>query len=356
MLPDATTTTLTSSLNPATTGQSVTFTAKLFGSYATPVGPVNFLDNGTLIGTATVNPSGIAALSTTALTSGTHAITAVYAATTNFIGSSVAVTQVISPTSTAVATATMLSSSANPATVGQSVTITANVAATVASTVSPTGTITFTDSAGSSGNTVLGTATLTNGLATFTTSTFALGPHYITASYTGDTANAPSSSATFTQTINAIPPPSTVSFLLTPAVNAVTLETGNSQNVLVRITPVNGFNQAVKLSCANLPDSATCTFAATTFPAGGASSTLKTNHRRAQRLRPQHPLQPEYRGPPNLPPSLPAALLEAAQPTQTHPINPPLSPTEHTSYVRTHPRRPPSSSRSPNAAEPSAAS
>ena len=275
VLPDATTATLTSSLNPATTGQPVTFTAKLLGSFATPVGPVNFLDNGSLIGTATVNPSGIAALSTTTLTSGTHSITAVYAATTNFNSSSAAVTQVVSPASTAVATATMLSSSANPAIVGQSVTITANVAATVASKIAPTGTISFTDSTGSSGNTILGTATLANGLATFTTSAFALGPHYITASYSGDPNNAASISSAFTQTINPIPPPSTVSFLLTPAVNAITLETGDGQNILVRVTPVNGFNQAVKLSCANLPDSATCTFATTTIPAGGATTTLK---------------------------------------------------------------------------------
>ena len=46
---------------------------------------------------------------------------------------------------------------------------------------SPTGTVTFLD-----GSTSLGTGTVTGGVATFTTSSLAIGAHVITASYGGD--------------------------------------------------------------------------------------------------------------------------------------------------------------------------
>ena len=214
--PDATTATLATSLNPAPTGQTLTLTATLTGSFATPTGPIAFLDNGALIGTATLNSSGNAILSTSALTAGTHLINAVYAATPNFNAATTAVlTQLITPASNAAATATMVSSSANPSVAGQSVTLTANVVPVTSSKVAPTGTVTFTDSTGSSGNVVLGTATLSSaGLATFTSSTLALGNHYITATYSGDATSAPSISPTFTQLINSAALPPATSFVI----------------------------------------------------------------------------------------------------------------------------------------------
>ena len=72
----STTTALSSSLNPSTSGQSVTFTAAVTG--ATPTGTVQFFDGANSLGTGTVNGSGIATLATSALTVGTHPITAVY--------------------------------------------------------------------------------------------------------------------------------------------------------------------------------------------------------------------------------------------------------------------------------------
>ncbi len=100
VLPDATTATLTSTLNPAPTGTSLTLAATLTGTYAIPTGPVSFFDNGTLIGAATLNPSGSAILTTATLTAGTHSITAAYAATQNFNASaSPALIQTIKPRS-----------------------------------------------------------------------------------------------------------------------------------------------------------------------------------------------------------------------------------------------------------------
>ncbi|MGZ7079309.1 MAG: tandem-95 repeat protein, partial [Thermoanaerobaculia bacterium] len=71
----ATSTSLLSSLNPSTAGQSVTFTATVTPSAAT--GTVTFKDGTTPIGTQPL-AGGSAALTTSALSKGTHSITATY--------------------------------------------------------------------------------------------------------------------------------------------------------------------------------------------------------------------------------------------------------------------------------------
>jgi streptogramin lyase len=71
-----TTTTLTSSANPAKLGAKITFTAKVSPSAAT--GKVTFKDGTKTLGTATLK-KGVATFSTTKLALGTHQITAVYA-------------------------------------------------------------------------------------------------------------------------------------------------------------------------------------------------------------------------------------------------------------------------------------
>jgi sugar lactone lactonase YvrE len=66
----------------------------------------------------------------------------------------------------------------------------------------PTGTVTFMD-----GATTLGTGTLSDGTATYTTSTLAVGSHAITAVYNGGALLLGSTSAVFTQVVNAAPTP-----------------------------------------------------------------------------------------------------------------------------------------------------
>ncbi len=83
-----TTTTLTSSLNPAQSGQAVTFTATVTSGFkGTPTGSVNFFSGTTNIGTSSLNGSGVAALTTSTLTSGSDSITATYGGDTNFVTS-----------------------------------------------------------------------------------------------------------------------------------------------------------------------------------------------------------------------------------------------------------------------------
>jgi sugar lactone lactonase YvrE len=102
--PASTATALVSSLNPATTGQSVTFTATITvtgSGSGTPQGTVAFYNGKVLLGSetvATVNGQQQASYSTTALSVGNHAITATYTDTTdsNFAAStSTALSQVV---------------------------------------------------------------------------------------------------------------------------------------------------------------------------------------------------------------------------------------------------------------------
>ncbi|MDE2473242.1 MAG: Ig-like domain repeat protein, partial [Bradyrhizobium sp.] len=76
----ATTTTVVSSSNPSQFGSNVTFTATVSGapSGLTPTGTVTFEDGATVIGSGSLNGSGQAAFSTSALSGGSHSITAVY--------------------------------------------------------------------------------------------------------------------------------------------------------------------------------------------------------------------------------------------------------------------------------------
>ena len=93
----ATTTSLLSSQNPATTGQTVTFTATVVPSGAgTPTGSVTFLDGVTSLATIAINASGVATFATSALALGPHTITATYGGDPSFNGStSPAVVEVI---------------------------------------------------------------------------------------------------------------------------------------------------------------------------------------------------------------------------------------------------------------------
>jgi hypothetical protein len=185
----STTTALTSSLNPSSTGQAVTFTAAISPSLG-PTGTVEFFDNANSIGTVALS-GGSASLTTATLTVGTHSITATYSGNTNFSGST------SSPVAQAVGvigTATALTSSLDPSVFGQAVTFTA----TVNPFSGPTGTVQFFD-----GVSVLGTVALSGGTASLTTSGLAVGTHFITATYSGDSNFGGSTSSPVTQTVSA---------------------------------------------------------------------------------------------------------------------------------------------------------
>jgi hypothetical protein len=83
VLQDATTASVTSSVNPAAYGESVLFTATVQGAHAAALGPVTFLDGTTALGTVALSSAGAASLSISSLAAGVHPITVVYGATQN---------------------------------------------------------------------------------------------------------------------------------------------------------------------------------------------------------------------------------------------------------------------------------
>src|SRR5208337_5418228 len=90
-----TTTILSSSQNPSSFGQSVTFTASATPQFSgTVTGPVTFYDGTTLLKTVAVS-KGVAKFTTSTLTSGAHSITATYKGNASFIGSSASLTQTV---------------------------------------------------------------------------------------------------------------------------------------------------------------------------------------------------------------------------------------------------------------------
>jgi hypothetical protein len=90
-----TTTALTSSLNPSSFGQAVTFTVAVTSLAGTPTGVVTLQDGTTALGTVPLAAGG-ATLTTSGLAVGSHAITAVYGGDASFEGSaSAAVSQTV---------------------------------------------------------------------------------------------------------------------------------------------------------------------------------------------------------------------------------------------------------------------
>ncbi len=175
-----TSTTLKSSLNPSTFYQPVKFTATVTATFGgTPGGSVNFKDGSTVIGSGSLNSSGVATYTTTGLSAGTHTITAVYQGNSNFVKSSSSGLQQKVNQAKSITT---LTSSLNPSHKGNKVSFTAHVTGQYGG--APGGTVTFKD-----GSTVIGTATINQATknAKFSTTKLTVGTHSITATYGGAT-------------------------------------------------------------------------------------------------------------------------------------------------------------------------
>lgn len=183
----ATSTALGTSASSLSTGQSLTLTATVTGSGAT--GTVQFTDNGGNLGVAVALSSGTASLSTT-LSAGSHSLAAVYSGDKTHQPS----TSPAATVSVLVASTTSLSATPTLATVGQAVTLTASVAGNA-----PTGTVQFMDGGNNLGTPVA----VGNGVATLSTNQLVVGSHNVSAAYSGDAGNAPSTSSSTPVSVNA---------------------------------------------------------------------------------------------------------------------------------------------------------
>ena len=92
---------------------------------------------------------------------------------------------------------------------------------------------------------------------------------YFTAGLTGETHGLLGAIAKDTTT-------GTAGFNFTAASGSASLTAGDSAKFTVNVVPVNGFGGTVNLACANLPISATCTFAPTTLSVASTAITTGT--------------------------------------------------------------------------------
>ena len=263
----ATTTSLTATPNPVTTGQTLTLTATVRGSGSTtPDGTVSFMNGSTPLGTAPLNPSGVATLTLTTLGVGTYNVTAQYAGNTNFLSSASAA---VSVTVSSLATTTSLTASPNPVVSGQTLTLTA----TVQGPGAPDGTVSFL-----SGSTLLGTGTLnSSGVATLTTTLLAAGTYSLTAQYAGDANLLASTSAAVSLTVNAQAGTADQAFSLNTAGSGLsqTVQPGKSAVYTLNVSPSLGTTlPAITFTTSGLPQGYTATFSPQTIAEGSGATNV----------------------------------------------------------------------------------
>jgi large repetitive protein len=208
-----------SPVSPTTTGTPVTFTATLTPSAA--VGAVQFMDNGSALGSAVTVSGGTAtSVATSALPAGTHSITAVFTPTSaaSFTAStSSAISYVVNAAGATATTTTVAASPPSPTTAGTSVTFTATVTPNTAA-----GSVQFKDGTNNLGSAV----TVASGTATLTTTMLSQATHSISAVFTPTTLTAfnTSTSASISYQVNASSTAltTTTALAVSPATTAAT--------------------------------------------------------------------------------------------------------------------------------------
>ena len=188
----STATVVSSAPNPSSYGQAIVLTAVVTTSGSSvPTGNVTFKNGTTSLGTGALNASGIATISTTKLSVGSDSLTASYNGDSlNGKSTSSVVAQTISPAQLMMT----LTSSPNPSTAGKSVKFIAMLASNGSL---PNGQqVTF-----SYNGTMIGTAIISAGKATLSTTALPSGGDVVTASYAGGADYSPAS-ASITQIVN----------------------------------------------------------------------------------------------------------------------------------------------------------
>jgi hypothetical protein len=269
--PVASTVTLQSSANPSSYGQSVTFTASISDNLGIeyhqiltsgtitfsgfPTGPVTIPVPSTIL-----SNTNTVTYTTNTMPAGSYPITESYSGNASLNPStSTALTQIV----TRGATVTTIAVNPNPAYQTQAVTLSAQVSGPLAV---PTGTIQFLD-----GGAPLASATVANGQAIFATAALAPGTHILTASYSGDANNNPSTSPPITETIL----PSTFIVSVTPT--SISLVTGHHTTLKVTATSVGAFTDTISFSNGSVPLYTSAIFAPTTVhltPGSTSTSSL----------------------------------------------------------------------------------
>ena len=272
----------------------VTFTANVTATTGALTGNVTFVDtsNGNShLATVAIDNTGTASFATSALASGTHVLTAIYAGDANHQGSTsnAATVTVSASTAVAVSVNTAVTQPVTAPRFGQSVTITASVVPQTI-TSAPTGTVIFTvDGIVQAASPVSGSS------ASITLTGLSTASHTVLAAYSGDSVYASGTAAPLTVVVNPETTSTTISastsstlrfqpVTLTAMVNSasaqangvsllgsVSFYTGGS---LIGSAALNASNVAV-YSTSTLPpgaDSITASYSGTTNEAASASA------------------------------------------------------------------------------------
>jgi hypothetical protein len=258
------TVTVTSQKSPSTFGETVVYKAQVTSGTLLPVGTVTFYrDVSTFLGSATIDGTGFATLSSAEVPGGTHPISAYFEGSANFAAapSQISWNQVVNT----VSSAAVLGASPNPSGPGEPVVLSCTVTSAAGS---PTGTVGFKD-----GATLVGQATAPvssgAGVAVWSLATTALagGVHSLTCEYSGNGSIDPSKSAAVTQLVGPIATQTTL--------NASTTSTSYGQSVtlkaVVAAVPSTGGTPTGTVSFLDTTASGTVTLGSAPLSAGSAT-------------------------------------------------------------------------------------
>jgi hypothetical protein len=261
--PGTTTTALTYSPTPPVAGQPITLSATVTGSVSTPVptGTVQFYDGTTQLTTGSL-ASGVATATATLSPGKTHSLTAKYVGDTNFSSSTSSAVSAVGGT---IASVTGLSSSTYTSTYGSNVTFTAVVTPdpSVTTTLVPSGKVNF-----YSNGTLLGFATLTKGVANYSTTALPVGLASITATYVGDTNFATSNSSDY----NGVTVSAAAGTLTASVAPSSSVPYGATATVTATLTLSNGGTPTGTIT-ATIPGTNGGTYTGTLVPNTGGSAT-----------------------------------------------------------------------------------
>lgn len=282
---------LTSSANPSNSGQSVTFTATVTGSAGPPTGTMDFRDGATSIAACSAVPlsGGSASCATASLSAGGHSITARYSGNGSYnAGTSSPLAQTVNAAAKPNASI-LLTSSANPAVAGQSVTFTASLSGSAGT---PSGTVDFRDGAASIAG--CASAVVSGGVATCSTASLSPGSHTVTAQYSGSASYNPGSSSALDQAVQDAPPPSqTVASLSASALDfdghsmgttsppaRVTITNTGASSLAIGSVSISDSQFAQSNDCSSLSPGASCMIVVTFSPvstSGPLNSTVSVS-------------------------------------------------------------------------------
>lgn len=275
-----TTTAIQASAGPYRVGQSVGIAIQVTPPAGVPFFPPNpnpffsfpgqvvlYSANGTMQSFPTaVGQDGAAAISTKPLVAGDNVFYAIYEGDCYLASSqSSQITLTTSDSVPLVSTATHLSASSPEISINGTVTLIAKVTASSGNAI-PTGAVTMLQNGMPVGTVPLDATATASFSYTFLG---AMSVQYV-ASYGGDANYSASTSAPVSVTASAAPP---ADFTL-QAPESVALQAGASATVNIGITPLNGFNQTIQLTCSGLPVGVACSVPTTLTPSAQTSFPL----------------------------------------------------------------------------------